>query len=312
MRPLPPFSPDAVKIALRTIRCGGRVFIPADHFPWTEMNLSEAQVTRFEHQKMVGNLTRHSYEGAMRARPADADRIGRGFTEAALIRLGIIDDPATAPATATAPVGDAEFPEGVFKFEHAGETVFLLEHPNGRFKRYDVFDDKARRINPGGTVNGMAGVKKLLDKFSDERAKFNGASPLDFDHDGNKKAGGSAPEPVAQPDWSAFDTDPAKWTPVQTAVFETWFDELPEDDTPILIEHAGIRVAFTQRLESLKPAVTEQEQADITAQGTGPSTEPSTGEGDQATSVETDGGKDGSDVRSSTDPSEGSDPSTAG
>lgn len=60
----------------------------------------------------------------------------------------------------------------------------------------------------------------------------------------NKETAGAAPaQTYNQPSWDGFDNDPDLWSDEQRAIFQQWFDGLPED-ADVEITHPGVGSAF--------------------------------------------------------------------
>lgn len=178
------------KVADRTYSPGDR-FDPA--VPPASNNLAERDVERLKASRYIVPLTRPAFEVSHARRGPHLPKLGRGWTEAYLAELGIID-----PLAAESKVADPAEPK---PRTPAGEPIpldrfFLHPFKIGKSpgKRYDLKDADGNLLRPApfnSIDKAQAFVDDLLAKAA--QGKPDPAAPETQQHDGELQS--SADEP---------------------------------------------------------------------------------------------------------------------
>ena len=162
-------STDALIVRDRRWVYAGDQYEAGDLFDWKRRGADQRRVRQIVElpSRPVVVLTRQSMRDALKARSSRT--APRGFTPAGLVAQGILTeagveafgwraeaDPTPAPAESYRP------PEGA---EAMGDLWIVQAKTNGGPARFDIFDAKGGRVNPGGTILGIVNARARAEAF---------------------------------------------------------------------------------------------------------------------------------------------------
>ena len=243
-------STGAVMIALRYFPTGGRSFGPGDKFPYQELDFTERRLNQMVESRHIGPLTRESYARALQTQ--GPDYIGTGFTRDGLVAMGILDAKGKAARAAPAPEPKTTDgwspPADQYQVTELFNGIWLAGSKRGVSTRFDLFDQKGNKLNPGATLNGLANAKEAANQIIATAAA----------EDAKKQ---TEPKPL----FADYPADLADWSDEQLFEFDAWYAAIPADDTTPhkLLPAAAERFKQLQDVDAQKPALFADHPEDL-------------------------------------------------